>query len=215
MSTILFTTFACGHEERSSTRIGTERGTGLGGMIRRINSKKSTGPVRADSALFCSACRKNSTPHMPSLRRSNSTNSHKSFRGADEGEPLEDHPHPLRSHPIIRPITHRSINPRQFTPAPESEEPDNDDANPFANKFADFSWYGPHDFTRKHPSEVKEEDLDRETIPITHSLGSTVSPSHPEPDWSLPESESTPKVARQPSKVGRIVREIEKKSKTE
>ncbi|THV53821.1 hypothetical protein BGAL_0041g00300 [Botrytis galanthina] len=71
MSTTLLTTFACGHEERSATRIGEEQEPGVMGIIRRMSCKNQSGAVTADSALLCTTCRE------------------------------KPHPEPLKSHPII------------------------------------------------------------------------------------------------------------------
>ncbi|TGO42053.1 hypothetical protein BHYA_0013g00570 [Botrytis hyacinthi] len=71
MSTTLLTTYACGHEERSATRIGEEQEPGVMGIIRRMSCKNPSGAVIADSALLCTTCRE------------------------------KPHPEPLRSHPVI------------------------------------------------------------------------------------------------------------------
>ncbi|KAF7890539.1 hypothetical protein EAF00_008854 [Botryotinia globosa] len=71
MSTTLLTTYACGHEERSATRIGEEQEPGVMGIIRRMSCKSASGAVIADSALLCTTCRE------------------------------KPHPEPLRSHPVI------------------------------------------------------------------------------------------------------------------
>ncbi|KAF7934186.1 uncharacterized protein EAE97_008546 [Botrytis byssoidea] len=71
MSTTLLTTFACGHEERSATRIGEEQEPGVMGIIRRMSCKSPSGAVIANSALLCTTCRE------------------------------KPHPEPLRSHPVV------------------------------------------------------------------------------------------------------------------
>ncbi|KAF7859729.1 hypothetical protein EAF04_008808 [Stromatinia cepivora] len=195
MSTTLLTTFACGHEETSSTCIGTERGPGLKGLIRKLSYKSPPKSVKADSAVLCSTCRKGSPSLPPVLKRGESAKSQKSIQGIVEGE----HPDPLRCHPVI--------------PAPERQELDEDYVDPYLNEFAELLKYGAHDFTRKHPDDVDEAFHHRETIPITPLLRPTEPRSHPETDCSLPAPVFPLKVAGQPNKVGRIVRAIEKKSK--
>lgn len=71
MTATLLTTYACGHEERSATRIGAQQEPGVMGIIRRISCKNQSRPVIADSALLCKTCRE------------------------------KPHPNPLRSHPVI------------------------------------------------------------------------------------------------------------------
>ncbi|TGO52690.1 hypothetical protein BOTNAR_0317g00150 [Botryotinia narcissicola] len=82
MSSTLLTTYSCGHEERSATRIGEEQQPGVMGIIRRMSSKSPSGAVIADSALLCTTCRE------------------------------KPHPEPLRSHPviIIRPQEPRQLD---------------------------------------------------------------------------------------------------------
>ncbi|KAF7876939.1 uncharacterized protein EAF02_008159 [Botrytis sinoallii] len=88
MSTTLLTTYACGHEERSATRIGEEQEPGVMGIIRRMSCKSKSAAVIADSTLLCKTCRE------------------------------KPHPEPLRSHPVIiihprepRRLTMMGVNP--------------------------------------------------------------------------------------------------------
>ncbi|QSZ32669.1 hypothetical protein DSL72_002248 [Monilinia vaccinii-corymbosi] len=155
MSTTLLTKFACGHEESSSTRIGTEREPGLGGIIRRMGSKKRPGVVTADSAQLCSECRKDPPSTQGVIKSGKPTKSHISSRETDKKEPREGHTHPLRPNLISR--------------LSESQELE-DDANPYANNFAVVPQYGAHDFTRRYPDDgVKEVPYTREPIPNSFS----------------------------------------------
>lgn len=132
MSTTLSTRFACGHVQRSSTTIGTEREKGLKGLIRRMSSKKLPQPVTADSAQFCSVCR--NEPHPPPLR------SHPIARAPKPEEVDEDDINPYanefaqvpkygahdftRKHPDdIDENTHREAIP--ITPSRAPSEPQN------------------------------------------------------------------------------------------
>ncbi|TGO57590.1 hypothetical protein BCON_0064g00270 [Botryotinia convoluta] len=66
MTTTLLTTYACGHEECSATRIGEEQEPGLMAIIRRMSCKNQSGAVIAESALLCTICREK--PHPEPLR---------------------------------------------------------------------------------------------------------------------------------------------------
>ncbi|KAJ8061676.1 hypothetical protein OCU04_009477 [Sclerotinia nivalis] len=199
MSTTLCTTFACGHEETSSTRIGTERAPGLKGMIRKLSCKSPPKSMKADSAALCSTCRKGTPSLPPVLKQGKSAESQKSIQGIDEKEHVEVVPDPLRCHPVV--------------PVPEREVLDEDYVDPYLNEFAELLKYGAHDFTRKHPDDVDEELHHREAIPISPLLTPTEPRSRPETECLLPAPLLPLEVAGQPSKVGRIVRATEKKSK--
>ncbi|APA13586.1 predicted protein [Sclerotinia sclerotiorum 1980 UF-70] len=199
MSPTLSTTFACGHVETTSTRIGTERVPGFKGIIRNLSCGSSPRFVQADSAALCSSCRKGSPSLPPLYTRGKSVKFEKSVQYIDEKEREEVDPDPLRRHPIITDT--------------ESEELDDICVDPFANKFAELFKNGAYDFTRKHRDDVDEGLYHREVVPITPVLGPSEPQSPPETECFLPLPMFSFEVAGQPSKVGSIVLAIEKKSK--
>ncbi|CAD6452120.1 a1774a79-5d15-4042-bb9f-32f096a45374 [Sclerotinia trifoliorum] len=202
MSSTFSTMFACGHEETSSTRIGTERVPGLKCIIRKLSCKSSPRVVRADSAALCSTCRKGA-PSLPPVNVSKQGKSVKfekpTTQGKDEKARGELDPDPLRCHPVIL--------------APEREELGEDYADPYLNEFAELLRYGAHNFTRKHPDDVNEGLYHREAMPITPLLSPSEPQSFLETEFFLPASMLPFEVASQPSEVGSIGRAIEKKSK--
>lgn len=177
--------YACGHEESSSTRIGTEREPVLMGILQKLCNKKPPGFLNADSAQLCSSCRKGLTAIPAVSKRGNSTKSHRLSREKTDKKDLNGHPDPLRFHPI--------------SSMPEPQELEEDDATLCTNKFAEIPKYGAHNFTRKHPDDVIEMHYNHEEIPNPFPAPTKI-------DSSL-------EVARKQGKVSRIVHAINNISK--